>query len=166
MELPKLVGAISGSGRLRARLLKDEAGTTLGYAGRPSSLFQEAQGNRDCESVQFESGLRCMPRFIELPAGHGLFSDATCTTPLVVCSGDDCRSVVYAESVSMSCSPASFSGAYSPDTRYHGKRYVKNGLGACVKDVNPPELAPAWTRRPVDLEPFAKLELVDEPLLK
>jgi hypothetical protein len=116
--------------------------------------------------VQFENGLLCMPNFVELPASHSLFSDATCTTPLVGCSADDCRSMVYAESVSASCSPTSFSGAFSPDARYQGKRYRTNGVGACVEDVNPPELAAAWTRRPAYLDPFAELELAEEPPLQ
>jgi hypothetical protein len=162
VQLPKLKGVLTGSGRLAARLYEDEAGNMLGGGGSEDALYWDKQANIVCTLTPLAGGHYCLPQHTVLTTHTGLelFSDASCTAPLLACAGDNCsESLFVSTGAAGACQPAEYAALWRPGPRYQGARYVRNGLGACIPDPNDPLLEQAFTRTTVAPETFPKLEL-------
>lgn len=167
VELPKLVGSLAGSGRLRAQLLQDEAGSTLGYAGTSAAaeLYQDSQTNRGCQVTSLGNDLHCLPELTPLQpnAGTEAFSDPTCSTPLLYCNHGNCAQTLYVTTAEPAlCRQTAFTAAYTPGELFAGTRYRRNESNACVEDTSG---LMQWTRKSVTLSSYAKVERIDEPLV-
>jgi len=163
VQLPKLKGVLKGSGRLAARLYEDEAGNVLGGDASKDALYRDKQANVACTPTALPGGYYCLPQHTAvLPNDTGLeiFGDASCSTRLFACAGDNCSEALFVTTgASAACQPTENAAVWRPGARYRGPRYMLDGLGGCMPDPNDPTLAQTWLRTRVAPETFPKLEL-------
>jgi hypothetical protein len=170
VEVPKLVGALVGGGRLAARVIRDEAGTTLGYSGgvQGSALYQDDTFGRPCGVLEQDGEHVCLPgladafTLVDGTNPNDAFSDADCTEALTYCNTGACEQTLwFSESSAPRCGRTQFESLWTTEEVFEGTRYKRDELGACVEDESG---LMQWIRVPRALASFATVTRVtDEP---